>query len=275
MELRKIISFALIILLSSTILSAKTEEKKEDVKIGIFEMLGKNVALDAVFTDENNNTKTLKEFMGNRPTIISMNYYKCPGICNTQIAAVASLIERLDVDPDEFQVLTISIEANDTPKDALDKKNIYFSSMKLKPNFPRNKWHFLVADQKNITAIAESIGFRYKKQVNKLGVIDYIHATALTVLAESGKIIRYVYGSSNYSNIDVKLALNEADEGRVSPSRVVALQLCFAYEPKSKKYVFQWEKIVGIFMTLSTLSFFLYLILTGKRNDKNNIIRKK
>lgn len=238
--------------------------KKEEVKVGVYERLGEIASVNSIFTTETGEKKTIKELMNGRSTIVSLNYYKCPGICTTQFAAVASLVERLDVPLDQFQVLTLSIEPKDTPQDALDKQRTFFDSMILKPNFPKDKWRFLVGEQKNITEFANSVGIKYKKQVDKDGKINYLHPGTLVVLSPSGKITRYIYGLS-YSQFDVQLALVEADEGRVNATRVQALKLCFAYDATAKKYIFQWEKIVGGLLFAGVLLFFLYLLFTGRK----------
>ena len=240
--------------------------KKEDVKIGIYEKLGDIVDVNATFTTQDNQVKTIKELMDGRATIISLNYYKCPGICSAQFSALASLIDRLDVNLDEYQVLTISIEPEDTPELAKDKQKTFFDSLRLKPNFPKEKWDFLVGTQENINNFSSSVGYKYKKQINKNGIVDYLHPGALIVLSPSGKITRYIYGIK-YSQFDVKMALIEADEGRVNATRVQALELCFAYDAQSKKYIFQWEKVVGGIMFLGVLLFFLYLMITGRRKS--------
>jgi len=236
----------------------------DEQKVGIYEKLGEIAKVDTLLTDTLGNKKSIKEFMQNKPTIISMNYYNCPGICSTQFAAVAGLIDLLDAKTKDFQVLTISIEPSDTPKIALDKKETFYKSLILKPKFPEDQWKFLVGDAKSIKDFSNSIGYQYKKIVDKNGVVDYIHPGSLIVLSPSGKITRYIYGI-RYSPFDVKMALIEASEERVGGIRVQALKYCFAYDTNAKKYIFQWEKIVGGLMFFIVISFFLYLAFTGRK----------
>jgi len=263
--IKKILLLSLLVI--NVFANASNENvKKEDVQIGIDEQLGKKISLDTKFTNQNGKTETIKELMDGRATIISLNYYKCPGICGVQFAAVASLVDRLDVPLDQYQVLTISIEEKDTPALALEKQTTFYDSMVLKPNFPKDKWDFLVGTKDAIEEFASSVGYQYKKQIGKNGVVDYIHPGALIVVSPSGIITRYIYGM-DYSKFDVQMALIEADEGRVSATRVQALKLCFAYDAQAKKYIFQWEKIVGGFLFISVLAFFLYLMITGRKES--------
>ena len=238
-----------------------------DQKVGIYEELGKYAKTENIFSDSEGNKKTIKEFMKNKSTIISMNYYNCPGICTTQFSTVAQLINLLDAKTEDFQVLTISIEPNDTPKLAAEKKDTFYKTLRLKPNFPQEQWKFLSGDAKSIKSFSDSIGYHYKKIINpKTQEINYIHPGSLTVLSPKGKITRYIYGI-RYSSFDVKMALIEANDGRVGGIRVQALAYCFAYDTKSKKYIFQWEKIVGGLMFFIVISFFLYLAFTGRKKE--------
>ncbi len=68
-----------------------------DDKIGTYEKLGNLVPLDLVFVDENNQSKTLGEFMSNKPTVISVNYFNCPGICGPQIDGMTRTIDRMEL----------------------------------------------------------------------------------------------------------------------------------------------------------------------------------
>ena len=258
--------FITISIFASSVNTNNKKVKQKDVQVGVYEKLGAIADINSKFVTETGENKTIKELMDGRSTIVSLNYYKCPGICTTQFAAVASLVDRLDVPLDQYQVLTLSIEPKDTPQDALDKQTTFFDSMMLKPNFPKDKWRFLTGKQKDITDFANSVGIKYKKEIDKNGDVNYLHPGTLVILSPSGKITRYIYGLS-YSQFDVQLALVEADEGRVNATRVQALKLCFAYDAKAKKYIFQWEKIVGGLIFFIVILFFIYLVFTGRKKS--------
>jgi len=118
--------FITISIFASSVNIDNKKVKQEDVQVGVYEKLGDIADIDSMFVTQTGENKTIKELMDGRSTIVSLNYYKCPGICTTQFAAVASLVDRLDVPLDQYQVLTLSIEPKDTPKDALDKVLVPF-----------------------------------------------------------------------------------------------------------------------------------------------------
>jgi len=100
-------------------------------------------------------------------------------------------------------------------------------------------------------------------------VVDYIHPGTLILLSPEGKVTRYLNGI-NQLPFDVKMAILEAGEGKVGPTIAKQLLLCFAYDPKGKTYIFQWEKIAGVVMTLIMLIFFVYLLISTKRKNKKD-----
>ena len=95
-----------LILITAVLMSSANAS---DDKIGTYEKLGNFISLDLVFTDENGMTKTLGEFMSNKPTVISVNYFKCPGVCGPQIDGITRTIDRMELtEGKDYKALTIS-----------------------------------------------------------------------------------------------------------------------------------------------------------------------
>jgi protein SCO1/2 len=232
-------------------------------KIGVYEKQGSYIPLDLEFVNEYNKTNTLQDVLDNKPTIMTLNYFDCPGLCSPLLNGVASVINKLKLKPYiDYKVLTISIEKNDTPFKAIMKKTNLLKSINIP--FPPQTWTFLTSlNQKTIDAITNAVGFKYEKRI-KDGVTDYIHAGMIIIISPRGKIIRYLNGTK-YLPFDLKLAIYEAKEERSGPTIAKTLLYCFAYDAKSKTYVFQAEKVVGSFMFGIIFLFFLYLIKTGRK----------
>ena len=93
-------------------------------EIGIYEKDVMAIDLDLKFTNEYNQTKTLREFMDGKPTILTINYFNCPTLCSPLLYEVASVVQRVGLEPGkDFNVITLSIEKNDTFKHAKDTKD--------------------------------------------------------------------------------------------------------------------------------------------------------
>lgn len=251
--------FIIIFLLIITTLSANKQ-------IGVYEHLGDKINLELTFTNEYNQKKTLKELFNNKATILTLNYYNCPSICSVQLYALAETLNKLDLKPYiDYNAITISIEKEDTFKDAREKKDSILKT--IKKSFPPQAWTFLSSkNQTSIDEISDSLGYKYEKRI-KDGVVDYLHPGVIMVISPTGKISRYLNGI-DFLPFDLKLALLEANKENTGPTIAKALLYCFAYDAKSKTYVFQVEKIVGSFIFLIIFIFFIYLIKTGRNQKK-------
>lgn len=258
----------LLLLTLSYFTNAQEIEIKNNVEqIGVYEHLGSTVPLNLTFTDEYNKTKTLKEFIRNKPTVLTLNYYSCKALCSPLLTGVSHVLNQLDLKPYiDYNVLTISIDPEDNYQTALAKKQTHLKM--IKKAFPPQTWNFLTGTQENINQISDAIGFKYKKRI-KDGVVDYLHPGVIIVLSPNGKISRYLNGI-DYLPFDLKLALLEAKDERVGPTIAKTLLFCFAYDAKSKTYVFQAEKIIGILMFLIVAIFFSYLVKTGRKQEKDD-----
>ena len=239
---------------------------KAQDQIGLYEQQGQVIPLDLSFTNEYGQTVLLKELIHTTPTIITFNYFDCPSLCSPQLQAVASVLNKLDLKPYiEYKTITISISPHDTVQKALEKKQSLLKSIH-KP-FPVQTWNFLTSNQTTIDTITHALGFKYEKRI-KDGVVDYLHPAAIMVVTPKGRVSRYLNGIT-YLPFDLKLALLEASEEKSNPTIAKTLLYCFAYDAKSKTYVFQAEKVVGSFMFAIVLIFFIYLIKSGRKRNKD------
>jgi protein SCO1/2 len=251
--------FLTFLLLNQLFSSTINNEKQ----IGIYEQLGKTIPLDTIFTDEYQQTNKLQHFLENKPTVLTLNYFSCPSLCSPLLISVAKTLNKLQLRPYlDYKVITISINPQDTYKTALEKKETTLSV--IKKAFPPQTWSFLTSNQLNIDAITNAVGFKYETR-EKEGVIDYLHPAAIIVISPNGKITRYLNGIE-FLPFDLKLAILEASQEKTGPTIAKTLLYCFAYDPQSKRYIFQAEKIVGIVILLIIFIFFIYLIKTGKKN---------
>ncbi len=237
-------------------------------EIGVNEHLGTMIPLDMTFINEKGEKVTLKKMMDGKPTMLSLNYYRCRGICNAQLSDMAKMLGELDLaENTDYKVITVSFGEGETPVMAKAKRKTMLEA--IPRDFVQDAWHFYVSDGNSSAELAKDVGFAYKKEVSKAGVVDYIHPGTLVMISPKGKVTRYLNGI-NQLPFDVKMALMEAGEGKTGPTIAKKLLLCFAYDPKGRTYVFQWEKITGIVITLIMIFFFIYLVKTSGREEKDN-----
>ena len=249
-----------LVLLSFTLLQAES--------VGVVEKLGNHVSLDLTFLDEEGKSRTLKEHMNGKPTVISLNYFRCSGICTPQLEDMAKVLSEVELAENiDYKALTISFADNETPRLAQAKRKNFLNSME-RP-YVQDAWHFLISENNSSAILSKEVGFTYKKEVSKAGIVDWIHAASLIVLSPEGKITRYLNGIDQ-SPFDVKMALLEAGEGKVGPTIAKTLLFCFAYDPKGKTYIFVWEKVTATVILTITLIFFIWLFRSGRKAQQNH-----
>lgn len=232
-----------------------------EAPIGLDEHLGKTINLNYTFLDENGDTLILTHLV-NRPTILNFVYYNCPGICTPLLAGLQDVMSKVDMEPGkDFQILTISINKDETPELAFKKKNNYMKG--LKRQFPGDAWRWMTGDSANIAGLTEEVGFNFRRSGD-----DFAHPAVLIVLSPQGKIARYLHGIT-FNQFDVKMAIIEASEERVGPTIAKVIQFCFSYDPAGRKYVFNFLKVSATFIILFMV---VFVAVTSFRSNKR---RKK
>ena len=249
-----------LVLLAFTLLQAEN--------VGVDEKLGDYVSLDLTFIDEEGKSRTLREYMNGKPTLISLNYFRCAGICTPQLEDMAKMLSQLELAENiDYKALTISFADNETPALAKAKRNNFLNSMER--DYVRDGWHFLLSENNSSAIFSKEVGFTYKKEVSKAGVVDWIHSATLIMISPKGKITRYLNGIDQ-NPFDVKMALLESSEGKVGPTIAKTLLFCFAYDPKGKTYIFVWEKVTATVILIITVIFFIWLLKSGRRAQENH-----
>ena len=234
--------------------------------LGIKEKLGEMVPLDLTFINEKSNKISLRELMDGKPTILTLNYFRCAGICTPQLNDLAKMLSRLDLaENTDYKVLTVSFAEDEPAELAAAKRKNQLASMTRQ--YVADAWHFVIGENNSSGILADSVGFSFEKTVDeKTGRVDYIHTAALIILSPEGKVTRYLNGITQLP-FNAKLSLIEAADGKVGSTIAKALPYCFAYDAKGKTYIFAWEKIAAIIMLTLVFGFFIFLVKSGRRDE--------
>lgn len=230
--------------------------------IGLVEHLGEKVPLDLKFTDSNGDPLLLSDYV-DKPTVLSIVYFNCPGICSPLLSGVVDVLDRLDLEPGkDYEALTVSFNPHEGPELAREKKRNYFHSFQ-RGRFPPEHWKWVTGDESTINQLTDAVGFKYKKVDDN----QYIHAGFITVLSRDGKISRYLRGIE-FQPFNVKMAITEASEGKTGQTISKLLLYCFSYDPAGKKYVLNFTKIFGTAFLLFLVLFIAFLTYQGKLRKK-------
>ena len=259
----KFLSLIIICLISCAMVSygSDTQKNFKDIElsdqtedgVGLTEKLGDYVDMKATFFDSKGQKVILGDYI-DRPTLILMIFFHCSQACGLQMAFLASALKQMDDIPGkDYKVLSISFDDEDTIEAAVNMKNGYIKLAQ--KDFPRENWLFLTGDQKNIKAVTNSLGYRFKKTEKH----NFIHPNVLVTVSGDGQITRYLHGP-NFQAFDVSMSLAEARQGILGITIKKAFSYCFDYDPLKKRYVFKVFQTIGI-VTVIVLILFYWLFL--------------
>jgi protein SCO1/2 len=193
--------------------------------------LNSQVSLDLPFLDEQGNPVTLRRYVGQRPVILVLGYYRCPMLCTLVLNGMVECLLDLKLAVGrEFEVVNVSIDPNEKPELAAAKKRTY---LKRYGRLGADQgWHFLTGEKPAIERLAAEVGFNYAYDAT---IRQYAHPSGLIILTPQGKVARYLFGV-NFSPKELDAALREASANQIgSPIRQLIL-LCFHYHPWVGRY---------------------------------------
>jgi protein SCO1 len=232
----------------------------QEEAIGLDEHLGARIPLDVILRDESGQPVRLGELVP-VPTIILPVYYSCTNICVSLQAKMAGALQNLERHPvEDYRVISVSIDENETPEMASRSKKMYLAAM---PSpFPAAGWRFLTGDAANIHRLTDALGFNFQRQGR-----DFLHPVASIVIAPDGTIVRYLYGTTILPK-DLALALVEAKNGVAGVSIRKLMEYCFTFDPTAKTYVFNLLRVSASVVIICTGAFLAYLFLSGKKRTQ-------
>lgn len=236
------------------------EKAQKESDVGVTEHLGSIIPLDMEFTTSEGKKVTLRELV-DKPTLFAPVYYTCPNVCNFLQSRLADVIPQIKMKPgQQYQVISVSFDENDTVKDAAEKKVNYMKAAG--GTVPENGWIFLTGSKENIDKLMNALGFRFKRSG-----ADFAHPVAVMSVSHSGKIVRYLYGT-DILPFEMTMAVVEAEKETPGLSVKKLVAYCFNYDPQGKRYVFDIMKVSGVVVLLVMAVFAGYLFFGGKKRKK-------
>jgi protein SCO1/2 len=233
--------------------------------VGFDQRLNEQVPLDLTFRDEQGRAVQLSDFFHGRPVILVLAYYRCPMLCTLVLNGLAQGMLDMPFDAGkEYEVVTVSFDARETPAQAAAKKRTYVERYG-RPGAEAG-WHFLTGDEASIAALTRAVGFRFVYDAKR---DEFAHASGILVLTPAGRISRYFY-DVKYPGRDLRLGLVEASAGKIGTPIDQVLLFCFHYDPAAGKYgpaVMRFVRIGGV-LTLVLLVAFLALLFRGERRRR-------
>ena len=229
------------------------------LNVGVDEKLGQTIPLDITLVDEQGDRVSLRDLI-DKPTLLTLNYFRCFGLCTPLLNGVAEMLQKIDQIPGkDFQILTVSFDPRDDAELAGHKKQNYIKQ--LGPAFPPTAWRFLTGDPVSTKRLADAVGFKFAKSGE-----DYVHPGVVMVLSGTGMVTRYLYGVT-FLPFDVKMAVTEAAQGRTGPTIARLLRFCFNYDPAGRRYSLAITRVAAAFTIMLAVGFGVAVGVTRKRRS--------
>lgn len=249
-----------IVALLMLVLTAVPARAQQSVpQVGIEDRLGELVPLDGLsFTDEDGRPILLKDLF-DRPVLLTLVYYRCPGICTPLLQETARVVGLSDLEPGEdYRIVTISFDPEETASLAKIKKLNMLAEIENREVRP-DAWRFLTGDAEAIRTLTDAVGFRYIRDQNGS---DFVHVARMIFLSPEGKIVRYLNGT-RCNPADLKMAVLDASAGRARSFMQRIERLCYSYDPQGRAYVLKINRII-LGVTLLFVVLFGAFLLSGK-----------
>ncbi len=221
---------------------------KELEGIGIEEKLGAKLSLDRPFvSDEGNAVQLGTYFTGDKPVLLTVVYFNCPGLCNLHLNGVVDALKQMSWAPgNQFELVAVSMDASEKPEVAAPKKANYISQYG-RPE-TASGWHFLTGTKEDVDSLTKEVGFSFRWDE---AAKQFAHASAAIIVTPAGVVSRYIHGIAPTPQ-NLKLALLEASDGKVGSIVDKLVMLCFKFDPKKSKYtLYAWNIMqVGVVLTV-------------------------
>ena len=238
---------------------------KELEGIGIDDKHGADLPLDLHFVDQDGKAVTLGDYAGEKPFIVVLAYYQCPMLCSLVLNRLTEATRDIGFDlGTTYRVVTVSIDARDTPESAKAKRATYLEAYG-KPLAGQRAWDFLTqvpGDKASIAALADRIGFHYRWDVESN---QFAHAAGIFVFTPAGRLSRVFYGI-DYKGRDLRLGLVEASQGKLGSAWDQVLLFCYHYEPRG--YTLAVLKLMRVGAGLTVLIMALWLGRMWRRDRR-------
>lgn len=250
---------------SSMLNTAQAVVQKEVDMVRIDERVGEIIDADLTFYDLNGSAVSLKDYLGDKPLVLSFAYYSCETLCQFVLSGEVDVFTKMNEmgfnAGQDYQALTISFDTRDD-KDLTKSMTATYGD-KINRDSGNSDWTFLYGEEEQVRSVTEQLGYFYNF-IPATG--EFAHSTAIYVITPQGKISRYFYGIQ-YNPFDLKLALIEAKDEMSRSTVEKVLLFCYSYDSESRGYALVARNIMkaGGIITMIIMGGFFFVLNRKRR----------
>jgi protein SCO1/2 len=144
----------------------------------------------------------------------------------------------------DYDIVTFSIDPTDTHADGAKEKAAFVGMLGL-PGTAEST-HFLTGTPASIDAISAATGFQYVRVPGPDGKLNqFAHSSVIMFATPDGRLSKYISGIE-YPPRDLRLALLDASEKKISNPVDLFLIYCCSYNPVVGRYSVTILRVVSI-----------------------------
>lgn len=195
-------------------------------------VIGSTISLDTEFVNEDGESYPLSDyFIEDKPVLLSMVYYNCPGLCNLHMNGAGTLFEEMELKAgQDFNWLLVSMDSNEGSDLAVKKKISYLDKFNVEG--AEEGWKFLTSKPQDLEKLTKELGFSFKWDPQTK---QFAHSAAFYAISSDGLISQIVPGVG-FDKKTVRLSLVEAAKGKIGSTIDQLLLFCFRFDPSKNKY---------------------------------------
>ena len=231
-------------------------------------VLGAPLPLDLPFTDSEGRPATLRHYLGDRPLLLVLGYYRCPQLCGLVMHGLLDSLHRSGLPRPHWRILRVSIDPQDTPAVARARRDAdlaYAHFLEGADPAPRPPplplaLQLLTGPPGSVQALAQRVGYRYQRSDGRDdAVAAFAHPAVVIVVTPAGRVSRYL-GGVQFDPQELRLALTQAGEGRIGTQATLAGRvalLCAHLDSKLGRHsaaVLRGVQAMGVLLVLSLVA---------------------
>jgi protein SCO1/2 len=218
--------------------------------VGVDEHPNAQLPLNSHFMDDRGQNVALGQFFtGKKPVVLQLGYFGCPKLCGLISHGLVDSTKVLGLKAGtDFDMIFLSVHPAETPTLAAEAHASFVHDYG-RPE-EAGGFHFLVGDQLTTQALADIVGFHFKRQP---GTQLIAHPAVIFICTPDGHVSRYLYGV-DFPTQTLRLSLVEASNGKIGTTVDQILTFCYDYDAKSQTYKLAiWVMRAGGIMTMLLL----------------------
>ncbi len=203
-------------------------------------------------------TTSLLAFCREQPTMVSLVYSRCGGICYPFLFSFRDRIAGVEHAEKEYRLLILSFDERDTEDD--------MAAMARAAGLDHDpKWMFGTIDRADIRRLAEALRFDFSRD-SVTGQLD--HPPIIAGVDRTGRIVSIIR-QFELTSADLWQMYREIQDEYIPLARTQKPTLisCLRYDPRQGEFTFDWGMLV-LYVPVVIGGFLVWLVFSAHRPSR-------